>query len=153
MKVQNINQNNYQNSNVGFKAHVHGVWNITCMRRKLQPVCKELAMDLFRDKAIKSGKIRAEHCGIPFIVAREDGYHILLPDTSKDSFRKIIDLNPFNAADNETALQRIDTGVITAAELTVPKIGGETECPMLGYVGLGRGVNIRGLDLSQFFRH
>lgn len=143
MRVQNISQNNYQNRNVGFKAHVHGVIDATCHCGKLTAYCEGAVAAILESKAVQEGLIKAENCALPFVVTKKDGIHVLFPDMAEDSFSKLKDLNRLRPIDNQNALNMVERGEIDATKLETLKLGGEDECPLTDPFQLARVFNIR----------
>lgn len=131
MRIQSINQNNYQNRNVEFKQNVHGIIDVSCKGGILKERCERNLGAFIKKKSIERGLIKSENCDAPYVLRGKDGkYHILVPDKSTESYRKNIHLNPYHETDSEIALEKVRTSEIDTVELRLPGMGREDKCPM-----------------------
>lgn len=128
MKLQSINQNNYQSNNPNFKMNLLAKTNATCPAGVFKQ-CETLLGALCKESGIQQGRIERGNAGDAIVSFFDGLYHILIPDAKTGLPAKLSQLDLKSDAGRRTAIQLAQTDPETVP-LTIPeKIGSETDCP------------------------
>lgn len=120
MRIQNINQNNYQNRNIGFKSTLHAVTHVPCLKT-CGGICSNGAKAAKTFTAQRAERQVKEFGGcIPFY--REDGIEIFAVDKQTDPKLSSIAEKIRKAEENQTEIN------LTEAELAeIEKVASKSE--------------------------
>lgn len=131
MRIQSINQNNYQSKNPNFKMNILAKTNFRCDCGSICPPCEEILGNLCRMQAVKDGLIEAKNACKPIIAFLDGLYHILIPDSTTElpNLLKGLDLSSqLGRAEAVRMAQKASDAVVS---LSIPeKIGRGMDCPL-----------------------